>query len=624
MADGVIPVHGQRPVRWVPEQGSRARVCDRCTEKKIKCDMNRPRCSACDRSKQTCTFSRTRKRPGPPKGAQRQSNGVSEPNCFNESSSAACRYSHCAPISQPLPDVHNFSSFADSLTQATRPDFFGTPEFLDIRCSLFHSKSRNDLAQFFTCTVNVCFPLFQSDTFSKVLEIEHVHHLPSVIYGISAGLIGNPNMRAEPDVDNELRQWVHTQQIKANSIIDPKALYEWQTACLLAWYGFHQRLGTEDETHLVITSLTRKAYHFGLHQIDGPENRGCYGWDLLDESSLEDWRRVWWCVYILDSYSSFSTATPTQVETESIQTALPIDPAAISRTHTEHGRIFLPPKLEGLPAVTQNIGNGVVDKGFGLHMAVNTLLKAAVTIHRLSKQSAGSYISGRISALGDHLSALQLTLPHYYMRPVPDIIRGEPPPGSNTRLQTQLKFHSIRLVLGICDIRMNRSRWFSRWQENLETCYRMFEVIQQWDSQSSLTVDPAICFIVASLLVMLHLHSHSSANSNEALLAQLTRRKEVVRLFLQNYASSWRLPRFLLDCCDTFMRKVSGSLSAEDIVRISDHFQGPLHQKWLSFLSPSPETPEFIDFDNLIHFDLDASIEDMFSFHESEQIPNFD
>jgi hypothetical protein len=72
------------------------------------------------------------------------------------------------------------------------------------------------------------------------------------------------------------------------------------------------------------------------------------------------------------------------------------------------------------------------------------------------------------------------------------------------------------------------------------------------------------------------------------------------------------------------MHKVSGPLSADDIVRISDHFQGPLHRKWLSFLSPSPETPDFLDFDNLIHFDLDSSIEDIFSFHESEPIPTFD
>ncbi len=380
----------------------------------------------------------------------------------------------------------------------------------------------------------------------KLLEVENIHLLPFVVYGISARLIGKPNIRVEADVDSELKQLVHNQQIKADSILDSKALHEWQAACLLTWYGFHQRLGTEDEMHIAITTLTRKAYHLGLHQIDSPRNRGCYGWDVLDESRLEDWRRVWWCVYILDSYSSFSTATPTQVETESIQATLPLDPAVVMSKCPQSAKIFLPAELEGLPAVTQDIGRGLVDKGFGFHMAVNTLLKAAVAIHRLSKQNPGDYITGRISALRDHLAALQLTLPPYYMRPTPDAIGGEPLPRFNARLQTQLKFHSIRLLLNLSELSMDTNPWLSQWQENLDICYRMFKVIQHWDSRSSLTVDPAICFIASSLLVMLHLHSNSSANSNAVLLAQLKRRKEVVRLFLENYASYWRLPRFLL------------------------------------------------------------------------------
>jgi hypothetical protein len=380
----------------------------------------------------------------------------------------------------------------------------------------------------------------------KSLDVDSIHPLLFVVYGISARLIGKPNIEAEADVDSELRQLVHTHQIKADNIIDPKALHEWQAACLLTWYGFHQRLGTEDDMHMAITTLTRKAYHLGLHQIDNPSNRRCYGWDLLEEPVLEDWRRVWWCIYVLDSYSSFSTATPTQVETESIQAALPLDPVVARSRISQSAKIFLPAELEALPAVTQDIGRGLVDRGFGFHMAVNTLLKAAVAIHRLSKQSSGNYISGRISALRDHLTALQLTLPPYYMQPTPDAIGGELLPGFNSRLQTQLKFHSIRLLLNFSELRMDTKPWLSQWQENLDICYRMFEVIQHWDSQSSLTVDPAICFIASSLLITLHLHSVSSANSNAVLLAQLKRRKEVVRLFLENYASYWRLPRFLL------------------------------------------------------------------------------
>ncbi|PCG88251.1 Transcription factor [Penicillium occitanis (nom. inval.)] len=430
-----------------------------------------------------------------------------------------------------------------------RIDSQGAPEPRNVYCSLIGSKSRSELTQFFNSTVNVCFPLFQRDTLLKVLELENTHPLPRVVHGISAKLIGDSDIGAESKADSELRQWVqwvHAQKTVADSVLDPKALYEWQTACLLTWYGFHQRLGTEDEMHMAISNLTRKAYRFGLHQIDSSGNRGCYGWDTLDEPKLEDWRRVWWCVFSLDSYSTFSTATPTQVEAESIQTALPLDPKVPSSQFSHSSGILLPTELHGLPAVTQDIRRGLVDKNFGLHMVVNSLLKEAVAVHRLSKQNPGVYISGRISALRDHLSALQLTLPPNYMRPTSDFIGGELLPGFNSRLQTQLKIHSIRVLLSISALRMDPSQWLSQWQENLEICFRMFEVIQQWDTQSSLTVDPAVCFIAASLLIMLHLHSLSSAGSTAILHAQLTRRKEVLRLFLQNYALYWRLPQFLL------------------------------------------------------------------------------
>ncbi|CAI7607757.1 unnamed protein product [Penicillium manginii] len=208
------------------------------------------------------------------------------------------------------------------------------------------------------------------------------------------------------------------------------------------------------------------------------------------------------------------------------------------------------------------------------------------------------------------------------MQRTPDAIGGELLPGFNARLQTQLKFHSIRLLLNLSGLRKDTNPWLSQWQENLDICYRMFEVIQYWDSQSSLTVDPAICFIASSLLVMLHLHSKSSANSNAVLLAQLKRRKEVVRLFLENYASYWRLPRFLLDCSVTFTNKISGSLSTEDILQISDNLQGPFHQKWFNFLSPDPESTDCLNSDDLMLFDWDSSIENMLWLHGSDSVPS--
>lgn len=44
----------------------------------------------------------------------------------------------------------------------------------------------------------------------------------------------------------------------------------------------------------------------------------------------------------------------------------------------------------------------------------------------------------------------------------------------------------------------------------------------------------------------------------------------------------------LIDCYDALVRKLIGPLQPKDIERILDHFNGPLHQKWLNFLSLLP------------------------------------
>ncbi|KAJ9131790.1 hypothetical protein NKR23_g11541 [Pleurostoma richardsiae] len=179
-----------------------------------------------------------------------------------------------------------------------------------------------------------------------------------------------------------------------------------------------------------------------------------------------------------------------------------------------------------------------------------------------------------------------LALPSNYMRHTRDVMSGESAVDYNSRLQTLLKFHSIRLLLRLPSRRLDALNWLALWQENLEICYRIFEIIQQWDMQATLTVDPAVCFIALSILILLHLHSQSNGISNPTLVSQLSRRKTVIRLFLQRYANHWVLPRFLLVSFDTFVLKVSEPLQPEDICHIMDHFHGPLHQKWLNFLSP--------------------------------------
>ncbi|KAJ4179994.1 hypothetical protein NW755_012034 [Fusarium falciforme] len=122
------------------------------------------------------------------------------------------------------------------------------------------------------------------------------------------------------DLDTALSSLVEPSTAQTPSISEPNVLNEWRTACLLAWYGFYQYQGQKIDDF--ISNLARKAYHIGLHQIDSLSNLSTFGWDLLSEAAAEEWRHVWWSIYLLDTHLSYSTATPSQIQPDSIGTAL--------------------------------------------------------------------------------------------------------------------------------------------------------------------------------------------------------------------------------------------------------------------------------------------------------------
>lgn len=330
--------------------------------------------------------------------------------------------------------------------------------------------------------------------------------------------------------------------VNAQSIFDPAALTQWRIACLLSWYCFHQYPGKAQE--LRIATLIRKAYHYGLHQIDSADNLMSFGWDLASPEDLEDWRRVWWCIYMLDSFASFSTAAPHMVETDSVQTALLRGSSQFDDAWSK--KFFLSFSRANLWEVVRDIASTSVEQRFNLYMAINTLLKEAVALHRLEKQNGCQTVGSRMSELKDYLCAIQLALPPNYMRPTQDLMGNESRAGYSVRLQTMLKIYSTRLLLCLPSRGSDEAQWKACWDENFEICYHTVEVIKQWDTQVIPAINPTVCLIALPVLMFLHLHSQSRGSSNPSLLAELNRRRDIVRLLLRQYASHWALPRFLL------------------------------------------------------------------------------
>jgi hypothetical protein len=119
------------------------------------------------------------------------------------------------------------------------------------------------------------------------------------------------------------------------------------------------------------------------------------------------------------------------------------------------------------------------------------------------------------------------------------VISGETPAGYHCRLLTLVKIHTVQLILGLPERQEVGTLREASWRDNLEICQRDV-------TQCDFTIDPALCLIVMALLVFMHLHNRLGGSLDSTPLTQLTRRKEVLRVVLQNHAKQWMLARLLL------------------------------------------------------------------------------
>ena len=148
----------------------------------------------------------------------------------------------------------------------------------------------------------------------------------------------------------------------------------------------------------------------------------------------------------------------------------------------------------------------------------------------------------------------------------------------------------------------------------------MVSIVKQWKTQLCPSVDPAICFIISGVLMLMHLHSIDIFNKDSSeFLARLRGQKELLRLFVEQFASIWHLPRFLtgnervkyvseqlltitiIVSYEKFTENFSQPLAATEIKEVISKMGGSLNRIWMKRLSLTSDhlrPPEVIELDN--------------------------
>jgi hypothetical protein len=318
---------------------------------------------------------------------------------------------------------------------------------------------------------------------------------------------------------------------------------QFQQACLLAYYAFHQFPG--ESSWQLIGNLCRKAYKLGLHQLDNPTQPPAIIFACINQVDIECWRRIWWFIYTLDSYSNIAAGIPCLLERESFKTALP-RPFPMMASQNPLSPLFLDDP-DGLWKVVQDIFIRGIYVNENLHIVTTAILNEAANIQRRSNQNPSSKLHNRLLSDETHLSAIRLALVPRYLDPARNMAQNESSSEYHARLVCILHLHVTRLLLfmPICVSQTEVERQ-DRWHRTQECCSDVVAVIKQWDGANSPNVDPAICIIAFVTLCLLLLHSKYVSKNDLVALERLELDQRVLLLFLEHFGHLWELPKHLI------------------------------------------------------------------------------
>ncbi|KAJ6034280.1 hypothetical protein N7499_001489 [Penicillium canescens] len=515
------------------ERQASSRVCDNCIRKKIKCDLKRPSCSRCLERGYTCTYSSTRRKPGPARGALQGSHRGLLPSRSSRRSFVATSTEACS-----LEAIDTLQDRRTSTEPFRQTDFQvkeGEEEHLLIK---------------YLDMIHDAIPIFSRQRFLPgVRSSLYSRDLISTLVLITAKLTGFTFSSDDIDIDACIDLMLSSGSLQEDMFGDVPSLDQFRKACLLAFYEFHQFPGRQ--AWMRISKLIRMAYWIGLDHLENLRPSLPY-WCEMSQHELEDWRLVWWCVYRLDSYANLSVGTPYLIDETLVNTALIRDQPSDSLEESQPGRqgqLYLPSQPDRLWELLSAIASDSPQTSlFNIHIITTTATRQVGRVARLNMPGRQGETNAYLADLERRLSALRLALSINYLNPMRNAFTNESGSEHHARLVNLFHLSMARLLISLmrCAGREEGNEWLLSWQQVLETCRDITSLSEQWNGAFTLSVDPAISFILFTALIFLNLHKRFAAVAASAICTHIEHCENVLLLQLEQFATAWTLPRLLI------------------------------------------------------------------------------
>lgn len=382
-------------------------------------------------------------------------------------------------------------------------------------------------------------PIFSRARFAFSLrESLYSRDLITTLLIITAKLTGFNFTAGGFDLDARIDLMLSSGSLQEDIFGDSPSLDQFRKACLLAFYEFHQFPG--HQAWMRIGKLTRMAYWIGLDQLDTGRALSL-DVDTMSEHDLEDWRLVWWCVYRLDSYANLAAGTPYLIDEALISTAFVRDEQVPPKE-----KIYLPSQPDRLWELISTITSDSRQTSlFNLHIITVTAMRQVGRMLRLRMLRPRGESPLDIERC---LSSVRLALPTNHHNPTRNAFWNESRSDHHARLVTVLHLLMARLLVSLfgCAGKAEGPEWLLSWQKVLESCQDIASISEQWNGAFSLSVDPAMSFIIFTALIFIHLHKRSDTIASPDVRSNLDHCETVLLLQLEQFSSTWTLPRLLI------------------------------------------------------------------------------
>ncbi|KLO91805.1 uncharacterized protein LW93_14699 [Fusarium fujikuroi] len=498
------------------------RVCDNCIRSKVRCDLGQPSCSRClDRGKTSSRYLITRFEDI--EEATQQADSILE------------------DIASSVPVVSDLPS-ETSETPVTSHTSIGNQSTQSLNIL---PEEETYLADEYFKSINEAIPLFSEAVASNSKDALSTcsPELAEALLLVTAKLLGFKFASPHFDLDGRIDLILSNTTLQEDTVGDFPGLDLFRKFCLLVFYEFHQFPG--QQAWMRIGKIVRLAYWMGLDRLDiiqsvSPE------WSNVSDADLQNWKLVWWCVYRLDSYANLSSGTPYQVDERLVNTSLNHQDQ-LSQGFVAPCR--LPHDPRSLPDLLLFVKTGSESSVlFNIHLITVTVLRQFGRAMSMRYLVPHEILTANLLYAERTLSAIRLALPRNFLNPGRNAFMNESNTNHHARLVPVLQLHMAQLLaaLASCYYLPEGDDWTLSWQRVLETCQNIAGVAEKWDSNYTLTVDPALSLISLTALVFLDIHKKYTESTNTHLISEIENCELLLLLQLEQFSTHWKLPSLLI------------------------------------------------------------------------------